>query len=48
MYDVIKKALNLGFGALYVTKENVEIFIDEMVKKGEIKKEEADKLSLTV
>lgn len=41
MYDVIKKALNLGFGALYVTKENVEIFIDEMVKKGEIKKEEA-------
>lgn len=42
MYDVIKKALNLGFGALYVTKENVEIFIDEMVKKGEIKKEEAE------
>lgn len=41
MYEVIKKALNLGFGALYVTKETVELFVDEMVKKGEIKKEEA-------
>ena len=39
--DIINKVINLGFGALLVTKENVEEVIDEMVKKGEIKKDEA-------
>ncbi|MEP9412610.1 MAG: phasin family protein [Candidatus Brocadia sp.] len=39
--DIISKVINLGFGALIVTKENVEELIDEMVKKGEIRKEEA-------
>ncbi len=39
--DILKKAVSLGFGAWFVTKENVEEIIDEMVKKGEIKKEEA-------
>jgi len=39
--DIFKKAINLGFGAWFVTKENIEEIIDEMVKKGEIKKEEA-------
>ncbi len=39
--DIISKAINLGFGALIVTKENVEELIDEMVKKGEIRKDEA-------
>ena len=39
--DMIQKVINLGFGALIVTKENVEELIDEMVKKGEIKKDEA-------
>ncbi len=41
MADIISKAINLGFGALIVTKENVEELIDEMVKKGEIGKDEA-------
>ena len=41
MSDMIQKVINLGFGALIVTKENVEELIDEMVKKGEIKKDEA-------
>lgn len=41
MTDIISKVINLGFGALIVTKENVEELIDEMVKKGEIKKDEA-------
>lgn len=41
MTDIISKVINLGFGALIVTKENVEELIDEMVKKGEIRKEEA-------
>src|SRR5574337_954542 len=39
--DIINKVINLGFGALIVTKENVEELIDEMVKRGEIKKDEA-------
>lgn len=39
--DIINKVINLGFGALIVTKENVEELIDEMVKKGEIRKDEA-------
>ena len=38
--DIIKKAINLGFGALFVTKENIEEVINDMVKKGEIKKDE--------
>ncbi|KXK29953.1 MAG: hypothetical protein UZ01_01736 [Candidatus Brocadia sinica] len=41
MTDIIGKVINLGFGALIVTKENIEELIDEMVKKGEIKKDEA-------
>lgn len=39
--DIIKKAINLGYGALIMTKENVEELMDEMVKKGEIRKDEA-------
>lgn len=39
--DIIKKAINLGFGALFVTKENIEEVINDMVKKGELKKDEA-------
>lgn len=39
--DIFEKAINLGFGALFVTKENIEELMDDMVKKGEIKKEEA-------
>ena len=41
MSDIFKKAISLGFGAWFVTKDNVEELIVEMVKKGEIKKDEA-------
>lgn len=41
MTDFINKMINLGFGAVLLTKENIEEVIDEMVKKGEIKKDEA-------
>lgn len=41
MSDIIEKLINIGFGALFVTKENIQEVIDDMVKKGEIKKEEA-------
>lgn len=39
--DIINKVINLGLGAVLLTKENIEEVIDEMVKKGEIKKDEA-------
>ena len=39
--DIFEKAISLGFGALLITKENVEEIINDMVKKGEIKKDEA-------
>ena len=41
MSDLFKKAINFGFGALLITKENVEEIIDDLVKKGEIKTDEA-------
>ncbi len=39
--EIINKVINLGLGAVLLTKENIEDVIDEMVKKGEIKKDEA-------
>ena len=39
--EIINKGINLGLGAVLLTKENIEEVIDEMVKKGEIKKDEA-------
>jgi len=35
------KAINLGLGAISLTKEKAEKFIDEMVERGEISKEDA-------
>ena len=35
MTDFINKMINLGFGAVLLTKENIEEVIDEMVKKQE-------------
>jgi polyhydroxyalkanoate synthesis regulator phasin len=35
------KAINLWLGAISLTKEKAEIFIDEMVERGEINKEDA-------
>jgi polyhydroxyalkanoate synthesis regulator phasin len=33
--------INLGLGAISLTKERAELFIDEMVERGEISKEDA-------
>jgi polyhydroxyalkanoate synthesis regulator phasin len=35
------KAMRLGLGAIILTKEKAESFIDEMVERGEISKDEA-------
>ena len=41
LMSIIGKAINLGLGAISLTKEKAEYFIDEMVERGEISKEDA-------
>lgn len=38
---VFGELINLGLGAISLTKEKAEMFIDEMVERGEINKEDA-------
>ncbi|MCX5781017.1 MAG: hypothetical protein NTV45_09400 [Firmicutes bacterium] len=37
----LDKVINLGLGAISLTKEKAEAFIDELVERGEISKEDA-------
>ena len=37
MSDFFKKAINFGFGALLITKENVEEIIDDLVKREKLR-----------
>ncbi|MCF6158648.1 MAG: hypothetical protein E3K32_08755 [wastewater metagenome] len=39
--DIVERAINFGIGAVFMTKESVEGFIDTMVKNGELKRGEA-------
>ncbi len=44
MKDLIEKALLMGVGAASVTKEKIESLVDEFVKRGELTREEGQKL----
>ncbi len=44
MDEHIRKALNLGLGAIFLTKEKVQAVVDELVEKGEVGKEESREL----
>ncbi len=44
MIDLLKKTFFLGIGAAEVTKEKVEVLVDELIKRGEIAKEERAKI----
>lgn len=44
MQDFLKKAFNLGLGALVMTREKVEEVVNELVKKGEVGQDEGKKL----
>lgn len=44
MKEILEKAVNLGLGALLLTKEKVEDVVGELVKKGEVGEEESKKL----
>ncbi len=43
MFDLFKKGFLMGLGALTITKEKVEQVVDELIKKGELAKEERPK-----
>lgn len=44
MLDLINKSFSLGLGVALASKEQVEKMVDELVKKGEIKREESKEL----
>jgi polyhydroxyalkanoate synthesis regulator phasin len=43
MSEMLKKMGLFGIGVISLTKEKVEEFSQEMIKKGEMSKEEAEK-----
>lgn len=43
MIDLLKKTVLLGLGAITVTKDKVEVLVDELIKKGELAKDERSK-----
>jgi len=44
MMDIIKKAMLLGLGFFSLTKEKAEEFVDDLVKRGEVSREEKFKI----
>ena len=44
MQDLFKKALRLGLGAMLVSKDKVEEAVNELVKRGELGREEGKTL----
>lgn len=44
MKDLIRKGLSLGLGLAVVSREQIEKFVDEMVKKGEVTSSESKDL----
>jgi len=43
MFDLFKKTVLMGLGAITITKEKAEQIVDELIKKGELAKEERPK-----
>jgi polyhydroxyalkanoate synthesis regulator phasin len=42
--DIIKKAMLLGLGLFSLTKEKAEEFVDDLIKRGEVTREERFKV----
>jgi len=40
--DTMKKAMYLGLGALSITKEKAEAFVDDLVKRGKMSEKDRD------
>ena len=44
MFDIIKKSILAGIGAIAITEEKVQDLIDEFVQKGELSQKEGETL----
>jgi polyhydroxyalkanoate synthesis regulator phasin len=42
--DIVKKAMLLGLGVISLTKEKAEVVVDELIKRGEVSREERFKM----
>jgi poly(hydroxyalkanoate) granule-associated protein len=43
MFDLFKKTVLMGLGAMTITKEKAENLVDELIKKGELAKDKRSK-----
>lgn len=43
MFDLFKKGVLMGLGAITITNEKAEQLVDELIKKGELSKDEPSK-----
>ena len=43
MFDLFKKTVLMGLGAMTITKEKAEDLVDELIKKGELAKDKRSK-----
>jgi len=43
MFDLFKKTVLMGLGAMTITKEKAEDIVDELIKKGELAKDNRSK-----
>ena len=43
MFDLFKKGVLMGLGAITMTKEKIEQVVDELIKKGELTQDERAK-----
>jgi len=41
--DQLKKLINLGFGAIALTKEKITALVDDLVKRGEVSSQDSKK-----
>ena len=44
MFDLFKKTVLMGLGAITITKEKAEQIADELIKKGELAKDDRSKV----
>jgi len=45
MREIVEKGFLVGLGALSLTKERAERVVDDLVKRGEVRRDDADKLT---
>ena len=43
MLELLRKSVLMGLGAVVITKEKVEEFVDELIKKGELAEDQRSK-----